>query len=143
LNITFADFCVAFELFEPIFAATLRGYQTQEVELAKAVATLCKKRERAVTVQEVARHLGWKCSLVYKYVKNAVRHKLVVYEPGAKEKNLKRLLPTDNTRRNFLPPPQAVLNEHPEIGKQVAYIDPFTGEEKTLRRRTKKEEPES
>jgi hypothetical protein len=103
--------------------------------VSHAIADLNKKLERAVTAREVAQHLKWKSSLVYKYAKSAVRHRLVQHESGTREKNVKRLLACDRAATGFLPSPRKVFKSNPEIGKQVKYIDPFTGEEVVLRRK--------
>jgi len=128
LDITFPDYCVAYRIFEPVFASTIRGVRTQEVDLSNAVAKLNTRLRRAATVQEVADELGWKESLVYKYAKNAVQRRVLEYEPGAREKNVKRLMARLDANEGFLPKPAVVLRENPEIGKEVEYVDPFTGQ---------------
>lgn len=132
-DLTFGDYCVAYEIFEPVFAATLRGVRTQELALGRAVAILNKCLRRAATVKEIAGALKWKESLVYKYVPRAVSKGLVEYEPGrAKEANLKRVLAIDDGAEVFLPRPFSVLKDNPEIGKEVEYVDPFTGIEMVI-----------
>jgi energy-coupling factor transporter ATP-binding protein EcfA2 len=127
LDLTFPDFCVAYRILEPVFASTNRGVRTQEVELSNAVARLNMKLRRAATVQEVADVLGWKESLVYKRVKGGVQRRVLEYEPGTRERNVKGLLARLDTT-GFLPKPAVVLRENPGIGKNVEYVDPFTGE---------------
>jgi hypothetical protein len=130
IDITFADYCVAYDIFESVFAATLQGVRTQEVELARAVAKLNKRLQRGATVKEIAEKLTWKQSLVYKYVSKAVSKRLVEYESGpARESNLKRILAVDGRAGGFLQSPFTVLRDNPEIGKAIKYIDPFTGKE--------------
>jgi hypothetical protein len=85
------------------------------------------KLRRAATVQEVADVLGWKESLVYKRVKGGVQRRVLEYEPGTRERNVKGLLARLDTT-GFLPKPAVVLRENPGIGKNVEYVDPFTGE---------------
>jgi len=128
LDITFPDFCVAYRIFEPVFASTILGVRTQELALSNAVAKLNTRLRRPATVQEIADELGWKPSLVYKYVKNAVERRVLEYEPGAREKNVKRLLARLDANEGFLPKPAIVLRANPEIGKEVEYVDPFSGQ---------------
>jgi hypothetical protein len=116
-----------------VFASTNRGVRTQEVELGNVVATLNKKLGRAATVQEVAGELGWMESLVYKRVKGAVLRRVLEYEPGTRERNVKRLLARLDTTEGFLPKPAVVLRANPEIGKDVEYVEPFTGETMVIR----------
>ena len=134
LDIGFADYCVAYRILEPVLASTLRGLPTQEVSVAQAVAALAKKLERSVTYREVAERLAWKQSVVYKHVKGAARHHLIDFEPGTRERNVKRLLPRDRATTHFLPDPQSVLDNNSEIGTKVTFVDPFTGKTKTLLR---------
>jgi len=130
VDLTFADYCVAYQIFEPVFAATLRGVRTQEVDLGRAVAKLNKRLRRAATVREIADTLKWKETLVYKYLPRAVSKRLVNYEPGpAKESNVKRVVAMDDVTEGFLPRPSSVLRNNSDIGRSVEYIDPFTGEE--------------
>lgn len=134
LDITFADYCVAYQIFEPVLASTLRGYPTQELLVSQAVAKLIKRLNRAVTTREVAKQLKWKESLVYKHLKGAVRHRLVEYESGTHEKNLKRLLTRNEAKTQFLPTPKSVFTGNREIGTEAAYVDPFSGKRRILRR---------
>jgi len=96
VDITFSDYCIAYRIFEPVFAAALHDLPAQEVALGRAVAKLTRRLKRPVTVREIADELNWKDSRVYKHAKGAVRHKLLQYEPGAREKNIKGLLPCDH-----------------------------------------------
>jgi hypothetical protein len=128
LDITFADYCVAYLIFEPVFASTIQGVRTQELDLRNAVVKLNTKLRRAATVQEIGGELGWKQSLVYKYVKNALERRVLEYEPGAREKNVKRLVARLDANQGFLPKPAVVLKNNPEIGKEIEYVDPFSGE---------------
>jgi len=136
LDITFQDYCVAFEIFEPVLAATLRGLPTQQLMVAQAVAALTKTLQRAVTTREVAERLEWKESLVYKHVNAALINRLLKYEPGvgAREKNVKRLLCAEGSNPRFLPSPKSVFKNNSMLGSEISYVDPLTGETKVLRR---------
>jgi hypothetical protein len=128
LNIAFSDYCIAHRIFEPVFASTVRGVRSQEMEVCLAVTRLYRRTKRAVAAKEIAAELGWKNSLVYKYLPDAIREGLVEYEPGTREANLKLVRPTENESGQFLPSPRSVMRANPEIGKAVEYCDPFTGE---------------
>jgi len=134
LDITFPDYCVAYKIFEPIFAAALSGLPSREVELSRIVATLNHQYGRPVTFREVASELGWKRSLVYKHARRAVRHRLVEYEPGTRECNLKRLTARADYNHGFLPRPRVVFDHNPDIGLEARYVDPFTGKTLVMRR---------
>jgi DNA-directed RNA polymerase specialized sigma subunit len=117
-----------------VFAWTLRRTNTHAFTLAKAVKKLNKQLGRAVTVREISKNLGWEKSLVYKYLREAVQHKLLKYEPGNRERNEKRVLPACPVTEAFLPSPRLVLKKNPELGKKVKYVDPFTGSWKKVKR---------
>jgi hypothetical protein len=134
VDITFADYCVAYRILEPALAATMHGLPSQEFTLGRTVADLTKERGRPVTVNEISRQLGWKSSLVYKHVKRAVKHRLLEYEAGAREKNVKLLRANVDFSDGFLPSPITTFRSNPKIGSEVRYIDPFTGERRLIRR---------
>jgi hypothetical protein len=124
---------------EPVLVASVQKARVlelpeQEVQVGEAIARLYKKTGQAVRFQELTKHLGWTEKRVYKDVQRAVQDRLVVYEPGTRPKNEKRLLPHDEATERFLPRPKSVLKNNPEIGKKVKYVHPFTGKWKAVRR---------
>jgi hypothetical protein len=134
LDISFEDYAIAYRIFEPVFASTLHNLRSQEVVLASVVARVFKKVRRAVTVGEIAKELGWRKSRVYRPLTNAVRKRLVRYEDGTRERNVKRVLPIDEGVPRFLPSPRSVLKNNPELGGKVKYVDPFGGKRKVIRK---------
>jgi hypothetical protein len=134
VDISFVDYCIAYRILEPVFAATLQSLRVQENVLGSAVAKLYKRFRRAVTVREIAEKLEWKESLVYKRLNKALKNHLVKYEDGTRERNLKRVLPIDEGIGRFLPSPRSVLRHNRELGKSVKYVDPLTGTWKKVRR---------
>jgi hypothetical protein len=134
ININFADYCVAYRILEPVFASTLRGFRTQELELRNAVAKLNRQLQRPATVREIAQSLNWNEPVVYKYLKSAARLGLVEYEGGTRERNEKRIQACDRGSGRFLPSPQLVLRDNPEIGPEVSFIDPFSGSRRIISR---------
>ncbi len=134
VNIEFRDYCVAYRIFEPVFASTLRGLPEQELALTRAVAKLNARYQRCVTVGELARELGWEKAVVYKFVKRSLRRKLLEYEPGTRERNVKRIRAREGLAGRFLPSPKNVLERNPKIGKEVKYVDPFSGTWKQVKR---------
>jgi hypothetical protein len=128
IDINFGDYCVAHRIFEPVFASTLRGVRIQEMEICRAVTRLYRRLDKPVSAKEIAAELAWKESLVYKYLPEAVRQDLVEYEPGNRATNLKLVRPSDNETGRFLPTPITVLRANKEIGTDIRYCDPFTGE---------------
>jgi hypothetical protein len=134
--ITFADYCVAYRLLNPAFSSTVHGVHEREIAVAECVKKIHARLERAASVAEVADELGWKESLVYKFVKPAVDHNLVRYESGTWPKNVKRLLPVPGAEPGFLPSPRSVFDQHEELGPSAQYVDPISGKTKILRRRT-------
>jgi len=132
-DITFEDYCVAYRILEPVFASTLRGLPSQALTLVEAVRKLNHRLNRPVSTREIAQELNWKESLVHKHKKFAVKRKLIEYESGTREKNVKRVV-ARNEASGFLPHPRLVLKRNPEIGRKVKYVDPFTGKWKKMKR---------
>jgi hypothetical protein len=134
VNITFADYCVGYLILEPVFASTFLGLRTQEFAVNKAVAKLNKRLQRAATIREIANELNWKDPVVYKYVKSAAKSGFLEYERGTREKNVKRVMARPEESGRFLPTPSLVLKNNPGIGREVKFVDPFTGYWETIRR---------
>lgn len=134
-NIEFRDYCVAHRIFEPVFASILRRLPSDELKLAKAVATVTERsKKRGATAREIARELHWDSKKVYKLAHAAEQSGLIEYEQGTREHNVKPIRARDVWRRRFLPSPRNVLRRNPQIGKKVKYIDPFTGKWKVVKR---------
>jgi energy-coupling factor transporter ATP-binding protein EcfA2 len=134
VDISFEDYCIAYRILEPVFASTLHSLRAQKDVVSVAVSKLHKRLQRAVTVHELAEELAWKESLVYKHLKRAEKNHLVKYVEGTRERNVKPVLPIDQGVSRFLPSPRSVLKHHPELGKKVKYVDPLSGNWKTVRR---------
>ena len=137
-SITFPDYCVAHRIFNGAFTATAYTLNENELDLQKAVIRLHRKHGRAVTTKEIRKELRWQKSMTYKFVREAVKHKLVQQESGTQEKNVKRFLPVPNSYGTFLPSPKKVLDNAEELGQSIKYLDPFTGEWKTVNRNAEK-----
>jgi energy-coupling factor transporter ATP-binding protein EcfA2 len=131
-GVSFGDYCVIHRILNPALTATAYAVNENEMAIQNAVQALKKELGRGVTTKEIASHLGWGESMTYKYVRAAVKHRLVQHEGGTREKNVKRLLPTDDGIRAFLPSPQLVLKHFPELRNEASYVDPLTGEEVSL-----------
>ena len=127
VDIEFVDYCVVYRILEPILAASLKPLNDPDFRVAAAAAKLNKRLERSVTVGEIAKELHWKKSRVYKHLRSAVRRKLVKYESGTRERNLRPIIARKVSTRRFLPTPRSILKRIPEIGRKVKYVDPFTG----------------
>ncbi len=128
-KITIEDYCVAYSLLNSAFTASTFAINENELRVGALVKELKKKSGTSVTIKEICNRLGWNQSLAYKYVTAAVKHQIIQYEPGTREKNVKRLLPMNGSSADFLPSPNKVLDNVKELERLVEYIDPLTGEE--------------
>lgn len=131
-KITPADYCIGFAILESALAATNHAVNENELSVRRAVEKLMKDTGRAVTIKEIRENLDWDDSMTYKWVRAAVKHALITYESGTAEKNVKRLLPVEETSSTFLPSPRRIIRDIKEFGPSVKYIDPVTGAEKTI-----------
>jgi hypothetical protein len=133
-KVTFADYCVAHRLLNAALTSTVNAVNGNELRLQTAVKTLQEELGRAVTIKELRDRLGWNPSLTYKYANAAAKKNLVAYEPGTREKNVKRLLATEESPAKFLPSPEKILNNVSELGRAVDFVDPITGDEREWKR---------
>ena len=134
VNISFPDYCVAYRILEPVLASGIRGLRTQEYTLAKAVLKLNRRLQRAATLSEVATELNWNYPVVWKYVKAASKSGVVEFEPGTREKNVKRIIAREDDSGRFLPSPRAVLENNAAIGQAIKFVDPLSGAWQTIKR---------
>lgn len=137
IEISFSDYCVAWEILHEAFASTYRGAHPQALRLGDAVRDLHSELKRPVSVQELADNLGWKPAVVYKWRKAALKLKLVQQVDGTQPQNKKPLLPGPVPSSGFLPHPKFVFRERSELGETARYLNPLTGTEKVLRRSQK------
>jgi hypothetical protein len=135
VEIDLADYAVAYEILNEAFSFTYGGAHPQALKVAEIVRELFDEHKKPVTTTEVAKHLGWDKALAYKWTDIAVESRLIARELGTHEKNLKRLTPVVAGETRFLPDPTRVLREGQDVAKFVRFVDPLTGETKTLRRR--------
>ncbi len=133
-EIRFADYCVAHRILNQSFTATAFDVSENELAVRRAVSRLSNKLGRAVKIGEIRDALEWGDSMTYKHVRSAAKQKLIQYEPGTEERNVKRLLPADKRADTFLPPPEQVFQNVKGLPRSVEYVDPLTGE---LRRVTR------
>ena len=132
IEISFADYCVAYLILSDAFSSTYSGAHPQSLQIAGCVRELHGIHERHVTVKEIRKALRWKDQVTYRWLKDAEKKGLVVKEPGTREKNLKRYGPGALRPTRFLPDPQTLLMECAELDEVVRYEDPLTGDKKML-----------
>ena len=132
-GITFGDYCTVYRILNPALTATAYAVNENEVAVQNAVQELRKELGHPIATKQVADRLGWGDGMTYKYVRAALKHKLIQHEGGTREKNVKRLLPTTDGTKPFLPSPNGVLKEFRELREEASYVDPLTGETTSYR----------
>lgn len=138
VEINFADYCAAYRILNEALASTYAGAHPRALEFAAAVRQLYGQNQRAVTTKDVAAQLKWKEHLAHKWRIVAVRKKLVAYKPGTYASNRKPLLPGPARHAtSFLPDPRLVFRKRRDVGDQVRFVDPLTGEKELLKRQSK------
>jgi hypothetical protein len=136
IEVSLADYAVAYEILADVFASTYRGVHPQAVKVADNVARLPHKLGHPVTATGVAKDLKWSDALTYKWLHVAVKEKLVAFQEGSQPRNQKYLIPVQGASLRFLPHPVLLLNAADKsAGDEVRYNDPLTGTESLLRRR--------
>jgi hypothetical protein len=127
IPISFADYCVSYQLLNNVFSSTVYNAHEREVEIAEQVQKLYAKKMQPLKVAEISKALGWEPALVYKFIKPAVRHQLICQAKGTQQHNVKRYAPISSARTQFLPTPQSIFENQTELGEEVSYIHPLTG----------------
>jgi hypothetical protein len=131
-DITFSDYCVTHCILNAALASSAHTLHERELALADAVRTVQKSSKRPVTIEEVADHLNWKESLVYKYVEPAVEHKLIRKVSGTRQSNKKLLESVPGSETGFLPSPERVAKELVGLKLTARFIDPISGKPKEI-----------
>jgi len=134
IQISLADYAVAYEILSDAFSSTYRGVHPQALKVAESVVRLHNKLKHPVTAKEIAHGLGWKDALTYKWIEAAVTAKLAAYQEGTQPQNQKYLIPVPGAAVHFLPDPVRLLGSSESVGDEVSFLDPLTGEERKLRR---------
>jgi hypothetical protein len=132
MAITFPDYCVAYRIFEPVFASELQGLRIEELQLARMIAKLNTREGRPVTVHEIAEELQADERLISDQVKSVQKSGLVSYESETGKRKGEGLVAKKQAPWSFLPSPKSVLKNHPALGRKVSYVDPFSGEVKWI-----------
>jgi energy-coupling factor transporter ATP-binding protein EcfA2 len=127
-GISFADYCVAHRILNQAFTATAFDVTENELVVQRTVNRLSNELGRAVKIGEIRDALQWGEGMTYKHVRSSVKQKLIRYESGTEERNVKRLLPAEQRASTFLPAPQQVLQNAKGLPRSVEYVDPLTGE---------------
>jgi hypothetical protein len=139
IELNFADYCVAYHIFNEAFSSTYAGAHPMALQFAEAVRELYDRTKVPVLTNDVMGHLNWQKGVTHKWRMIAVQEKLVRYDGGTHPKNQKPLLPGPARQVTaFLPDPQLVFDECPEVGDEVRFINPISGNEGVLRRPVKK-----
>jgi len=139
IEITFADYCVAFQILADSFSSTFSAAHPLSLQVAAHVRELHSNFKRPIIVEELVKAMGWKKQLVYKWLADAVKHNLVTLSAGTHANNRKMYVPSELRPTSFLPEPQTLLDECAELDAVVHYEDPLTGDTCTLRRKLRKE----
>lgn len=132
MAITFPDYCVAYRIFEPVFASELYGIRTEDLRVARAIAKLNTREGRPVTAREIAQELQSDDRLISDHVKCLQKSGLVSYQSGTWTKKEEGLVAQDDAPWRFVPSPKTVLKNHSALGRKVSYVDPFSGEVKWI-----------
>jgi hypothetical protein len=128
---SFADYCVVHRIVNSAFTATTHAVNENEIAIQRAARKLTLETGQPTTIKQIRDQLEWANGVTYKYVRLAVQHGLLNYEGGSRENNVKRVLPSDRSAKDFLPNPKIVL-EHCGRQGETHYVDPINGQTKRL-----------
>jgi hypothetical protein len=128
MAIAFPDYCVAYRIFEPVFASELYGIRIEDRRVARTIAKLNTREGRPVMAREIAEELQADERLISDHVKSLQKSGLVSYQSGTWTKKEEGLVASEDAPWSFVPSPKWVLKNHPALGRKVSYVDPFSGE---------------
>ena len=137
IEVDFADFAIATELFEDVFVESLDRDGDEHLKTRMAVQEISDANEGApVSAEELTEHMSVSKDRAYKLLRDAVDAELIKRANEPEKGNPKTYLPAPRPR--FIPDPAEILQEIPEITAPVQFVHPLTGGEIELRR-TKKQ----
>ena len=126
LVIDFADFAIAAILFESVFVESLHHGSDPDLETRAAVDRLSKRGSRSVSATELGKELGISRHQAYMKLRRALETGLIYRANKPERSNRKYFLPS--ARPRFLPKPEDLFQRLPELGKEMKFVHPLTGE---------------
>jgi len=130
IRIDFADLAVASILFGPVLVESLHRKNDRNSETRRAVGEILERGGDPVTCQGLAKYLDVSDDRAYARLRKAFEAGTIIRANEPEKGNVKRYLPAPVP--NFVPEPETVLANVPEIKKPVRLVHPLTGKQLKL-----------
>lgn len=134
IEVSFEDYAIAWVIFEPIFVESLHRGDDEALTTRAAVEKIAKRNHgRGVNAVQLASELSISNDKAHQRLRHATEREAVRRANAPEKGNRKLFLP--NRMPSFLPDPDKVFTEIPEVGDWFRFIHPLTGEWISLRRK--------
>jgi hypothetical protein len=133
LELEFADFAITAMIFDEVFVESLHRQDGQEEQTRRLVEEIATKKNRPVTVKDIMHRLGISKDRAYTQLRRAKEAGLLRRANEPEKNNRKRYLPAKRPR--FVPDPERLFQELNELGSEVSFVQPLTGEWVVYRRK--------
>jgi hypothetical protein len=127
LTVDFADFAMTALIFDEVFVESLRDQHGSSVEIREAVRKISESNKgEPVQAEDLARYLGIPIQPAYKKLRDAARAGAIRRANNPEKGNRKLYLPTPRPR--FVPDPEKLFRQLPELSDSVRFVHPVSGE---------------
>lgn len=133
ISVRFSDFVIASLIFVPAFQESLhRGTEETDQTRVLVERLAARSKTKSVNCSELAKELGISKDKAYRMLR-AAREAEAIYQCNKPEKgNPRRYRPTKWPA--FIPDPESLFQQLPELGKALRLVHPLTGERIVYRR---------
>jgi hypothetical protein len=134
IEVHFSDFAVAALLFVPAFEESLHRGKEEETDRTRALVDRLAARTKAKGVgrRDVQKELGISKDKAYRLLRDALDAGAIYRSNKPEKGNAKLYRPTKWPR--FIPAPEDLFRQLPEIGNRVRFVHPLTGRKIVYRR---------
>jgi hypothetical protein len=134
----FADFAIASLLFEDVVVESIRSQEDSATEIAEAVRSISIRMGGVpIGADDLASDLKITAQAAYKSLRKASEAGTIRRANMPEKNNLKTFLPKPRPR--FLPDPAEMFQALKEVGDEVRFVHPVTGEWIIYKRKGKSE----
>jgi len=126
LQVDFADFWITWILFESVFVDSIHRSTDETMETRLIVGKIAKRKGSPVHVSDLMKELSISVNRAYARLHNAEAVGAIRRANRPEKGNRKVFLPASIPR--FIPDPEELFDEIPEVGQSVRLLHPLTGE---------------
>jgi hypothetical protein len=133
LEVDFADFAITTVIFDPVFVESLHLGKAAGETTRRLVDEIAVEKERPVRAKDVAHKLGISMDQAYSKLRYAERMGVIRRVNKPEKGNRKTYLATPRPR--FVPDPEKLFQKIKNLGPEVKFVHPITGDWVIYRRK--------